>query len=239
MALRYVPSGGLANVSSSLSALPRQEEAVARVAIYFAPAKGSQLAELAAAWFDNPRVAEITGSPRLYGFHATLKAPFRLAEGSDLTRLLGTAERFAAARRWVEGPPLQVAALGEFLALVPATADRRVDALASDCVQAFEPFRAPLNDSELAKRRSANLSARQEGYLRDWGYPYVMEEFRFHMTLTERLDDTRRAQWKAELERHFAPIAGQPLLLDAISVFVQDGQDAPFRHYARIPFEAR
>lgn len=197
------------------------------------------MAELAAAWFADSRAAEITGSPRHYGFHATLKAPFRLAEGSGITQLMGTAERFASARRWVEGPPLHVGALGNFLALVPVRTDPRVDALAADCVQAFEPFRAPLNEVELAKRRAAALTPRQEDYLQDWGYPYVMEEFRFHMTLTERLADAELARWRAELERHFAPLTDQPLLLDAISVFVQDGPGSPFRHYARIPFEAR
>ena len=216
-----------------------QSEAVARAAVYFAPPETSPLGERARAWFADRATQDITGSPRHYGFHATLKAPFRLAEGKALEGLLNAVERFAAARRWVEGPTLCVDALGEFLALVPSAPDSRLDALAADCVQAFEPFRAPLSPAELTRRRAARLSPRQDCYLEEWGYPYVMEEFRFHMTLTQRLPAPERAHWKAVLEAHFATIADRPLVLDGISVFVQDSLESPFRHLARFPFEAR
>ncbi len=217
-----------------------QTQTVARAAVYFAPVETSLLAERAEAWFRDPAAKDITGSPRHYGFHATLKAPFHLAEGEPIERLLNAVERFAAARRWVEGPPLRVEALGQFLALVPSAPDPRVEALAADCVQAFEPFRAPLTPDELSRRRAAGLSPRQDRYLEEWGYPYVMEEFRFHMTLTERLPDAgTRAHWKALLETHFAALGDQPLVLDGLSVFVQESVDSPFQHLARFPFEAR
>lgn len=232
-------SGAWASASYKRAAVTLQREAVARAAIYYAPPENSALAERAEAWFGDQVAQSVTASPRHYGFHATLKAPFRLAVGSSLSDLLGAVERFAGARRWIEGPALHVSELGSFLALVPSQLDGRVNALAADCVQAFEPYRAPLQQAELAKRRAAGLSARQEQYLLDWGYPYVMEEFRFHMTLTESLPDAERAHWKAVLEAHFAPLAGHPLLIDGISVFVQDSLDSPFRHYARLPFEAR
>ena len=216
-----------------------QTEAVARAAVYFAPSETSPLGERALAWFGDRGTQDITGAPRHYGFHATLKAPFRLAEDKALEGLLSAVERFAAARRWVEGPALHVDALGEFLALVPSAPAPRLDALAADCVQAFEPFRAPLSAAELARRRAAGLSPRQDRYLEEWGYPYVMEEFRFHMTLTERLPAPERAHWKAVLEAHFATVADRPLVLDGISVFVQESLESPFRHLARFPFEAR
>ena len=232
-------SGGWASASSKSNAVISQQEAVARAAIYYAPPDNSALAERAGAWFADKAAEPITVSPRHYGFHATLKAPFRLAEGTSLAGLLSAVERFAAARRRIEAPALRVGELGSFLALVPSAQDARIDALAADCVEAFEPFRAPLQEAELAKRRAANLSARQDQYLQDWGYPYVMEEFRFHMTLTESLPDAERARWKAVLESHFAPLAGEPLFIDCISVFVQDSLDSPFRHCARLPFAAR
>ena len=237
--LPCAPSGAWASASSKPDAVSLQQETVARAAVYFAPVEDSLLAERAAAWFDDHAATKITASPRHYGFHATLKAPFRLADGTSLGGLLSAAERFAGARRWVEGPALRVGELGSFLALIPSAVDARVDAIAAECVQAFEPFRAKLSEAELAKRRKARLSARQERYLMDWGYPYVMEEFRFHMTLTESLPDAERAHWKAVLEAHFLPLADQPLMIDGISIFVQDSLDSPFRHYARLPFEAR
>jgi hypothetical protein len=71
----------------------------ARFAVYFAPAPGSDLETFGCGWLgrglrgeDLPqplvtgvapaRLAEITRSPRHYGFHGTLKAPFALADGT-------------------------------------------------------------------------------------------------------------------------------------------------------------
>ena len=70
-----------------------------RYAIYFAPRPRRALARFGAAWLgwdaeagadrDGPELAglprpraEIVATPRRYGFHATLKAPFRLARGA-------------------------------------------------------------------------------------------------------------------------------------------------------------
>ena len=49
------------------------------------------------------------------------------------------------------------------------------------------PFARPPGAAELERRRKAGLSAAQEKMLLRWGYPYVLDEFRFHLTLTGRL----------------------------------------------------
>ncbi|HSK41509.1 MAG TPA: DUF1045 domain-containing protein, partial [Arenibaculum sp.] len=225
-----------------------------RYAVYFAPPAGGALWRCGSAWlgrdagtgrsparpavagFAPGRLDELTAEPRRYGFHGTLKPPMALAPGRSEADLLTACAGFAASRTAFEAPPQRLAALGGFLALVPSAPSPELDALAADCVRAFDALRAPPAADELARRRASVLSERQHRYLREWGYPYVMEEFRFHMTLTGRLDAADREPLKAALERLAAPLATEPLPVDAIALFVQHERGAPFRILARFPF---
>ena len=205
-----------------------------RYAVYYTPPPESALARFGAAWF--ARKASCLDAPRRYGFHGTLKAPFRLADGTSEDGLLSAVEGFAASRRTLPGPPLRLAALAGFLALVPAAPFQALDRLAADCVAAFDRFRAPGTEAELARRLSAGLSPREEALLRRWGYPYVMGAFRFHLTLTERLDEAGLDRERALAE---SMLGGPPpsLLVDALTVAVEPADGAPFRSLRR--FELR
>ena len=75
--------------------------------------------------------------------------------------------------------------IGGFVAIVPATPSPGLDELAADCVTGFERFRLPMTAQERSRRLAAGLSQHQTANLERWGYPYVFEEFRFHMTLTD------------------------------------------------------
>jgi len=217
-----------------------------RWAVYLAPPRGSVLETLANHWlgrdlqgqplarpavpgFSSARLEEVTRAPRHYGFHATLKPPFALAEGTDEGRLRATAADFAAARVPFRAPPLTVAAIGSFLALVPSADAPALGVLAADCVRAFDHLRAPPLPEETAKRRQAALTPRQEAYLERWGYPYVLEEFRFHMTLTGPMPDAEeRATLRAALAEMMAPACAEPLTVDAIALYAQAHRAAPF-----------
>ncbi len=225
-----------------------------RWAVYFAPPSGSPLEELASRWlgrdldgrpvarppvdgFDETRLTEVTRSPRHYGFHATLKPPFALTQGTDPAGLRDAAAAFAAGRAAFEAPKPVVKAIGSFLALGLSADCPTMDALAADCVRAFEPFRAPQTAAEVEKRREAGLTPRQNGLLDRWGYPYVMEEFRFHMTLTGPVaDDAERAALRTVLSAWMAPIVDAPLMVDAIALYAQDDRDAAFTLRERFPF---
>jgi 2'-5' RNA ligase len=73
------------------------------------------------------------------------------------------------------------------------------------------------------------MTPRQVEYLDRWGYPYVMEEFRFHMTLTRRLDAVRRAAILAMLRERFAALDLQQFAIDRIALFRQDDARSRFR----------
>ena len=193
------------------------------------PETGTRHAAEPAAGLTAARIAELTADPRQYGFHGTLKPPFHLAEGCDEGQLIMTLERFAAARKPLR-VPLKMAALGSFLALRPAASSPELDALAADCVRDFDLFRAPPSEQELARRRAAGLSERQEQYLRDWGYPYVLDEFRMHFTLTGRIrDEDERDRVLAHLTEQTAPALHKDFTLDEICLFVQSEPTANFR----------
>lgn len=178
----------------------------------------------------------MTAEPRRYGFHATLKPPFRLREGCAAADLLAAVEVFAAARPPLVLPALRVARLGRFIALVPERASPELETLAAGCVVAFDRFRSPPGETELARRRSRGLTRRQEDLLVAWGYPYVMEEFRFHLTLTGPLDPDLGESVLQILKEEFDPVCGAGFVLDALAVFEQPDPAGDFEVVARYPF---
>ncbi|MBD8891168.1 DUF1045 domain-containing protein [Roseibium litorale] len=216
-----------------------------RAALYFTPSRDSDLTLAAAEWLGRDPftgesvVSDVSGSdglvdaPRRYGFHGTLKAPFALADGKSLEQLEQAAAEFAASRCRFTVPELALGRLGSFFALVPARPCDALNAFAGDVVRHFEPFRAPLSDKDLERRRKSRLSPRQDALLCEWGYPYVFEEFRFHMTLTgsvpaEQFDDVEEL-----LKTSFAAFTGKPLPIDALAVFVETEPGAAFQVQSR------
>lgn len=162
------------------------------------------------------RVDVLTKAPRKYGFHGTIKPPFALAEGTTAKALHSAARAFCAARPRVVIPSLVVRRLGGFVAITPAAPSAALADLAGRCVAALDPFRASPSDAELARRRTAGLNARQDALLIRWGYPFVMEEFRFHMTLTGRTAEAETTC--AALAAHFAPVLPEPFVIKNLAV---------------------
>ena len=175
-----------------------------------------------------------TAEPRVYGFHGTLKAPFRLLDGMGQAELEGLAASLAAGLAPVTIPRLEVARLGSFVALVPAEPCPPLVALAAACVEGFDPARAPLNAAEMEKRLNAPLTERQRALLERYGYPYVLDQFRFHMTLTGRLPPEEAEGVRARLAELHAPLE-PALVVDALVLFVQDAPGERFRIAKRFP----
>jgi putative phosphonate metabolism protein len=179
-------------------------------------------------------VHDRTADPRQYGFHATLKPPFVLKEDCSIDELLAAAQGFATTRRPFVVPALEVTAIGAFLALVPASPSPDLHLLADDCVRAFDGFRAPLTPADRERRLKSPLTERQIAYLDGYGYPYVFEEFRFHMTLTGRLHHDERDAFRRALTESYRAIA-EPLDVTTIAVFQQPARDKRFSVLTRIP----
>lgn len=226
-----------------------------RYAIYFAPESGSALDRFGTELLgydayegtDVPfprgpglpsEWREMTQDPRKYGFHATLKPPMALAPGKNEHDLMAACAAFAGTPRAIPTIKPVVGVISGFIALVPAEVPADLERLAADCVREFEPFRAPLTEADRARRNSSKLTPRQRDYLDRWGYPYVFEEFRFHMTLTGRLDPSRHAPVLAMLRDRFRDSGVRDLAIDRIALFRQDEPDRRFRVIGNWPLAA-
>ncbi|GLR89160.1 DUF1045 domain-containing protein [Bradyrhizobium iriomotense] len=177
---------------------------------------------LAADWHD------VTADPRKYGFHGTLKAPMTLASGKTETELVSACAAFAGKPRSIPVIRPVVDSISGFIAVIPAEPVSELIQLAADCVREFDAFRAPLTAGDRARRNPEKLTERQRDHLDRWGYPYVMEEFRFHMTLTGRLDARRRGPIVEMLRRRFAELHIETLAIDRIALFRQENAAARF-----------
>ena len=228
------------------------QAAVPRYALYYAPRLEEGLAVAASQWlgrnaetgqaralkpaseFTAERLAEITAEPRRYGFHGTLKPPLVLCDGASERDLLAAVGSFAARRRPFTVPSMALGCLSGFMALVPGQPSNELQDLADCCVIEFDEFRRPADEAELARRRASGLSPRQDELLLRWGYPYVLEEWRFHLTLTGRIhDEGERTAIGGMLRRQFAGFIDRPLAVRDLCVFRQAEPGRPFIVLAR------
>lgn len=205
-----------------------------RYAIYYTPAE-SPFAQFGASWLGWDAVAgkacahpdvgplpvvhsEITKRPRKYGFHATLKPPFPLAEGMSEDELRQATEDLSRKFNKVSLKGLQLSRMGRTLALMPTGHLEDLTHMASELVQKLDRFRRPPSEEELARRRKPNLSARHLELLERWGYPYVLDEFRFHMTLSGPLPAKHLDEIEAVLSAAIEPHLPQPFIINDISL---------------------
>jgi putative phosphonate metabolism protein len=220
----------------------------ARFAIYFTLAEQDPLYRLASMWLQHDVYSDqppdgsdiqfpdcllqylgLTSEASTYGFHATLKAPFRLRPDKTKKELIAALDEFCRQARACECAPLQLSQIGSFLALTPAEFCEDLQLLASQCVEAFEPFRAELKPQEYERRRPEQLTQRQRLLLDQWGYPYVFDEFRFHMTLTDKLEPQQLQPVYSCLKQTFDPLLGKSLIIDRLYLFYQKKRSQRFR----------
>lgn len=227
-----------------------------RYALYFTPPADAALTRTAAAWLGrdafadeplaHPAVSQLTGQeiaehtlfPRRYGFHATLKAPFELVDSKSEEDLIAALEAFISTRSSFDIPRLVVNRIGGFFALTPDAPVAELNRLADECVRQFDSFRAPLSDADFARRKPEKLPPAAVENLRRWGYPYVFDTFRFHMTLTGSVDEAAAIKLRPVLDDMFAPILTRPIPVAAVTVFVERQAGGAFTVLRQFPFGA-
>lgn len=205
-----------------------------RYAIYFCPRPDSPLGRFGADWLTEVEYHSLTRTPRRYGFHGTLKPPFRLAPRATQVQLLSAVSNLASSIVPFEIDGFVIKSIGSFIALAPHSVPDALSNLANKCVTELDTFRAPPDGDELARRRTASLTSAQDRLLVKWGYPYVMDEFRFHLTLTEKIDASEREQILPKIANLAAEALG-PYHLDDICVVVEPTPGAQFELLSRYP----
>ena len=226
-----------------------------RLAIYFAPHPESQLATEAADWLgrnaykpleahkpklsplSEERLIELTRGPYHYGFHGTIKPPFKLVRGVTIEQVANRLEDFTRDQESFLLPDLEVQYLHNFFCLKPKRALDRLNELASEVVCVFDDLRMPASSGELARRRAVGLTPRQEELLLEWGYPYVMDEFRFHMTLTGKVGEVREKKLiERELTEKFTNEICSGVVFDGLSLFIEINH-SPLTQIKFFPFK--
>lgn len=227
-----------------------------RYAIYFAPPPVHPLWKAASLWLGRDacsgeafapaagegltadEIGALTAEPRRYGFHATLKAPFRLLPGHDEHDVAATLDAAARELAPVTIPRLRIERLGAFFALTPALSSEPLNALAAAIVRRFDHLRAPPGEAEVRRRQSHGLSPTQRHNLAQWGYPYVFADYRFHMSLTGPVPEGKVAAVERLLRRRFESLIGQPLAVDSLSLFVEPTPPGDFVIREQVPLAA-
>ena len=230
--------------------------ATIRYAVYFAPHRDCPWRAFGASWLGRdeiqdapwPRPAEgggtadiaaWTAGPRRYGFHATLKAPFRLSHGHSADDLLARLRQLARQQRCVPLGRLEPVWMDGFVALVPAAAPPALQSLAAACVTELDELRAPATQAERERRSIPADDVRGRELLERYGYPHVLERFRFHMTLTGPV----AAPVAQEIIARVTPAVDRlneqaPLTLDRLCLFAQPSPHASFRRLADVELPA-
>lgn len=217
-----------------------------RYAIYFTPPQNDPLTRAAAAWLGRdpfggavaqPRmtgglsaeeVAFHTAAARRYGFHATLKSPFTLADGETEQSLQTALDQFASTAAPITLPRVTLSRLDGFYAITPVECHAALDRLAGDIVSGFDIYRAPMTERDIERQNPDRLAPEELKNLYLWGYPYVFGSFRFHMTLTGRIADAQANRVEHAINEHFGPLLDEPLEIDALTLFVEPEPGAPF-----------
>ena len=194
---------------------------ISRYSIYYVP--DGPLGKFGASWLgwdiqarefvpllhiENNKIdlSKITEEPRKYGFHGTLKAPFRLNSQKTEKELIADFEEFCRNQPSVCSEKLVLTIIGNFIALAPAKQSERISQLAQNCVTFFDHYRAPLNKKELARKQKKTLTSYQQEMLSRWGYPYVFKDFKFHLTLTGKMSKTAADELMPFLARKINPV---------------------------------
>ena len=206
-----------------------------RYAIFYTPT--GPLADFGAQWLGwdsahgrpvvQPEIAgidvpTITQTARKYGLHGTMKAPFKLAEGCDLAQLQDVATTFATGQPAFEIGALTLRHDSGFVALRPRSQQIGLRDFTAVAVKAFDGFRAALTDVDIARRREANLTARQDQQMLDWGYPFIFDDFHFHLTLSGFMEAGEAAQVIDALSPRLESIVPTPFVIDGITLMGQD-----------------
>ena len=226
-----------------------------RYAIYYSPSTESDLGAFGAEWLGRtiageelaaPRLSGISSTdwemavaaPRKYGFHATLKPPFRLADGATENELVSALTEFCASTTTADLGVLQIDRIAGFLALTPEHPDA-VGRLAANIVRAFDHFRAPSTAEEIARRQPEKLTPTQRRLLNRWGYPYVLEEYRFHMTITGHLTDPETPKFLKTLKARYAQLVEQAVSIEDVCLFRQETRKDQLVLTARYPLSRK
>ena len=218
---------------------------ISRFAIYFVPPESNDLTRFTASWFGwdvykgikvdypvlhnlNYDIKEITNTPSKYGFHGTLKAPFSLVPNKTIDDLKLSLSMLSRSIKKFLIPSICLREISGFIAIVPTVQNQSINFLARKCLEGLDCFRDAEPPEILNKRRSAGLSSSEERHLLKWGYPYVLDDFRFHLTMTGKLTPKVSKNVFSVLSSELQAALNAPLPINKICLFGESNINGQF-----------
>ena len=156
--------------------------------------------------------------PAKYGFHATLKAPFRLKRNVKTKNFYDVISHIAAQHSRFKIKGLKIVYSKKFTLITSRKPNKLLINLENDLVKHLDTFRAELNKTEIKKRIPDSLTFKQNKYLKEWGYPFVLDQYKFHMTLMNQNNNKLSNKQKLELEKLIYKISNNLLEFNEISL---------------------
>jgi len=105
---------------------------------------------------------------------------------------------------------------------VPQGDTTALGSLAATANVVLDAFRAPLSEAELTRKNAPYLTDQQRIYLINYGYPHIMEYFRFHITLTGPLAPDQITPVKTALQHYLGTDIPTPLVIDSLTLCGED-----------------
>ncbi len=215
-----------------------------RYAIYYAPPKESNLEEFGRYWFgwdplnaklinNKQRINYLNGFgiknlknidknvliAKKYGFHGTLIPPFRLNKNYSTNLLFKKTEDIAKKFKKFKFYKFKLKKINNFYAFVQNKKNNNINKLSNRLVRELFKFRSPLTKKEIDRRNPSKLSKLQLNILYKWGYPYLMSEFSFHMTLASEVTGNKLYFELKKIEKNKEIILNEINNFDKIYIF--------------------
>ena len=215
-----------------------------RYAIYYAPPKESSLEEFGRYWFgwdplnaklinNKQRINYLNGFgiknlknidknvliAKKYGFHGTLIPPFKLNKNYSTNLLFKKTEDIAKKFKKFKFYKFKLKKMNNFYAFVQNKKNNNINKLSNRLVRELFKFRSPLTKKEIDRRNPSKLSKLQLNILYKWGYPYLMSEFNFHMTLASEVTGNKLYLELKKIERNKEIILNEINNFDKIYIF--------------------
>ena len=215
-----------------------------RYAIYYAPPKESSLEEFGRYWFGwDPLNAKLINNkhrinylnrfgiknlinidknvliPKKYGFHGTLIPPFKLNKNYSTNTLFKKTEEIAKKFKKFKFYKFKLKKINNFYAFVQNKKNNNINKLSNRLVRELFKFRSPLTKKEIDRRNPSKLSKLQLSILYKWGYPYLMSEFNFHMTLASEVTGNKLYSELKKIEKNKEIILNEINNFDKIYIF--------------------
>ena len=107
-------------------------------------------------------------------------------------------------------------------------------ALESALVTRLDAFRAPLTGAERDRRNPDRLPEAARAHLDHWGYPFVLELFQYHLTLSNQLPPPLAEALRQALAPQLAPLITAPMPVTSVALMGED-EDGRFHLIEDVP----